>query len=79
MLIFHIFLPLKKPLVVSFNKAFVLSSRKYVSKLGMSIQSLLERLDFFYCTLPKNGKFSDLFTSERNFGDYFQQDVYTHF
>ena len=80
MLNFHIVLPLIEPLADSFSKTCTLTSRKYVSKLGMRIYNLPERFDFFYRIPPYLlCKFSDLFTSKRVFGGYLQQGAYTHF
>ena len=42
------FLPLKETFG---GKTCGRTPRKYLSKLGMKIQNLSERLDFFYCDL----------------------------
>ena len=44
---FSYFLPLKEPLVDTFNKACTLTSRKYVSKPDIIIPNLSDNLDNF--------------------------------
>ena len=52
MLNFWIFLPLKEPLVTTFNKMRAPTSRKYVAEQDIIMPNLLQLLQFFGRTPP---------------------------
>ena len=80
MLNFWIFLPPEEPLVDPFNETRALSSRKYVSKPGISIPNLSKKLQFFWLQFTvfatekqsKDLNVYSFFIYKIILGDYFQ-------
>ena len=74
-------------MVTTSSEACVLTSRKNVSKPGMSIPDLSEKIMIFLAAVlrfcfkkaAKNLNFQSFFISNKSFGGYFQWNLYTHF
>ena len=80
-------LPLKDPLVVTFNERRAPTSRKYVAEQGIVMPNWSKTCQTFWSQSsvfslekqPKNLKFHGVFTSKRLFGGYFQWNACTFF
>ena len=81
------FLPLRDPLVATFNETRAPTSRKYVAEQGIVMRNWSKTFQTFWSDSssfaleeqPKNLNFQSVFTSNRRFDGYFQRNACTYF
>ena len=86
-LLFRVLLPLRDPLVATFNEMHAPTSRKYVAEEGIVITNWSNTFQTFWSRSSifalekrlKNLNFQNVFTSKRPFGGYFQWDACIYF